>query len=98
MEEMVIYLKTKGQHLLILEPANIERIQKGEPAKSPNNEVAVAYTPDLVWLTEQLKGIDEMDVEKLDTLLKESLKRPAVHRRPYHTPELFVIPAPDKPR
>jgi hypothetical protein len=78
----MIYFKLQdGRHLLIVEPANLVRLQGGEPLKSPNNEVMIAYTPDAPWLTEQLIMRDfNFDVKELDEILRESLKRDAVLR------------------
>lgn len=86
----MIHLKAGGQRVIILEPGNIERIKKGEPAKSYDNSVLIAYTPDQEWLeTKLIENMDELSPEKLDELLKESLTRPEVKQRPFKPPLQF---------
>jgi hypothetical protein len=74
--------------IFILEPANIEKLQLGQPiAKSlhdfmpglkPNVRVMLGYTPDIVWVTEQMaKGRDFGDV-----------MRASMDRKPVYTREL----------
>jgi hypothetical protein len=78
----MIYLKlTDGRHLLILEPANLARLQGGEPITSPTHEVMVAYTPDILWLQDKLVQCDfEITPKQLDKLLAQGLKREPVLR------------------
>lgn len=89
----MIYLKLGGgkrngeneTRLLILEPANIERIKQGLPACSPDKSVFVAYTADSAWLTDEiLKLGDDLSAERLTALIEESQKRPDVMTRPHH--------------
>lgn len=72
--------------LLVLEPGNMEKLKKGEPIFKflneflPNQkeriELVFAYTPDAVWVAEQVKaGVD------LPKAIEMSLTRePVLHR------------------
>jgi hypothetical protein len=84
--ETVIYLRTgNNQHVVILEPGNLEAIKGGAKASTPNHAVFVAYTPDAVWLGEQITAnFDDLTPAVLDRLIKESQARSEVHERPYH--------------
>lgn len=88
----MIYLKlTNGQHVVILEPTNIEAIKK-KPAITPNKEVMIWYTPDVVWLGEQIAAnLDTMTGKKLDELIIASHSREEVRNIPQH-PMLNMIP------
>lgn len=74
--------------LLVIEPGNIEKLKKGEPIHKYLNEflpelttkveLLLAYTPDAVWVSEQLRSRDDNTVDTLATVLNESLSRPEV--------------------
>lgn len=82
----MIYLTTLNQQsLCILEPGNWERIRAGEPLKTPDQAFLIAYSPDIVWTLDHLKGMiaaceGSVDPKVLDFILKEGLKRPEVRR------------------
>lgn len=79
----MIFLSTGNQKLLILEPANIEKIKAGQPLVAPDKSVLIAYSPDAVWAGEQIMKAMQgrrMDVEVLDQILKDGLARPEVMR------------------
>ncbi len=82
----MIYLKVKNNHVLVLEPGNIEELRDGGMVRSPNGEVGIIYTPDLVWFKEQQPNLQfgQLDIDLFDKIHKESLKRPEVKDRPYH--------------
>lgn len=72
--------------LLVLEPGNIEKLKRGEPIHKflaefmpelkTDVELVFAYTPDAVWVAEQLgKG---RNAGRLAEILEESLSRPEV--------------------
>jgi len=75
----MIYMKAGGHNLVILEPYNIGKVLEGLIVKSPDNQVLIAYCPDVDWLSKEITktmGDGLLDVEKLDKLLQEGLKRP----------------------
>lgn len=88
----MLYFTTKeGQHIVILEPENIEAIKAKKYAITADNNIAIAYTPDAEWLTEQLvANASNLDPTKLDQLIKESQTRPENQRRAVH-PTLHII-------
>jgi hypothetical protein len=82
----MIYLKSsEGVHIVILEPGNIDAMKTGGAEKTPNGQVWVAYTPDVVWLGEQIMAnMDKLNPETIARLIEESQRRPEVRERPYH--------------
>jgi len=78
--------------LLILEPANLEKLKLGQPIIKNLNQffpqlpekvdLMLAYTPDAEWLSEQLANN-----KNLVDSLSNSLERPEVLIRPYHEAE-----------
>jgi hypothetical protein len=72
--------------LLVLEPGNIEKLKRGQPIHrflqefmpelNTSVELVFAYTPDAVWVAEQL-GKDR-NAGRLAEILNESLSRPEV--------------------
>jgi len=80
----MIYLKAGEQLVLILEPSNIEKLKNGEPLRTPDRAILIAYCPDIVWLAEKITTIvdDErkLDVAAFDVLLQEGLDRPTIYR------------------
>lgn len=77
---------TKESILLVLEPANIEKLQLGQPIVKLLNdflpdlpvkiEICIAFTPDIVWVGDRLKeGRDLADT------LKVSITRTPVYSR-----------------
>jgi len=80
----VIYgIAKNGQRILILEPGNIARIKSGQPLKSPDEQIMIAYCPDIEWLKQTIApmvALGELDVAVLDATLKEGLKRLPVMR------------------
>jgi hypothetical protein len=81
----MIYSKTEtGQHVIIIEPGNIERLKLGKVMKTPDNEVIVAFAPDMEWTSNQLRTVmtltNEVEIETLERILVEGLNRPEVTR------------------
>jgi hypothetical protein len=74
--------------MLVLEPGNIEKLKRGEPIHKWLNEfipelptkveLLFAYTPDAVWVAEQLKGAKGGDALKLAEIVEQSLSRTSV--------------------
>jgi len=91
----MIYMQGKnGQHIIILEAANLDHLRVGGTVKTPDaaHSVILAFSPDIVWTSAQLKQLvegDGIDVDGLERLLIESQHRPEVRERPYHHIEHF---------
>lgn len=74
--------------MLVLEPGNIEKLKRGEPIHKWLNEfipelrtkveLLFAYTPDAVWVAEQLNGAKGGDASRLAEVIAESLSRKPV--------------------
>ncbi len=65
--------------IIILESANLEELKKGRPAKTPDGSVLIAWTPDPVWLADQILGTNG-DGAEIGRLIDEAAKRP---EKPY---------------
>lgn len=80
----MLYMTTTNGELkiVILESANIEEIKKGRPAKTPDKSVLVAWTPDPVWLADQILMSDG-DAETIAKLIDIASKRP---QKPFNRP------------
>lgn len=82
----MIYLQTADGRLkiVVLEAGNIEQLKQGRPAKTPDNSVLIAYTPDPVWLADKLMDCDG-DAKDIARLIDEAAKRPQkLPDRPTH--------------
>ncbi len=80
----MIYLSGDGVKVIVLESANLDEIRKGRPAKSPDGSVLIAWTPDPVWLADQILDTDG-DAAAIAKLIDEAAKRPEKPSpRPYH--------------
>jgi hypothetical protein len=82
----MIYLKAAGGDvkIIILEAGNLDRLKAGDPAKTPDGTVLIAYTPDPVWLADKLMDSDG-DGVKIAALIEEASKRPQKDpKRPTH--------------
>lgn len=79
----MLYLTGDNISLIILETANIEEIKKGRPAITKDGKIIVAWTPDPVWLADQIARSDG-DPNTISRLVDESTKRPQKDPRPYH--------------
>lgn len=71
----MIYLSGDGIKIIVLESANLDEIRKGRPAKTPDGSVLIAWTPDMVWLADNLMDCDG-DAVKIGQLIDEASKRP----------------------
>jgi len=71
----MLYLKAGNLHLVILETPNLDSIKAGRPAKTPDGEVLIAWTPDPVWLADKIIDTGG-DVMKIAKLIDEAAKRP----------------------
>lgn len=85
----MLYLKSSDCDLkiIVLESGNIERMKQGHPIKTQDGSILIAWTPDPVWLADQLMdtGGDPLRVAKA---IEDSMKRPEKGPRPYHKPHL----------
>ncbi len=81
----MLYLKSGDGNIrvVILESANLEEIKKGRPAKTPDGEVLIAWTPDPAWLAEKIMDTDG-DCKVIAALIDEASKRPQKPTRPHH--------------
>lgn len=70
--------------IVILEAANMDKIRSGQPAKTPDGSVLIAFTPDPVWLADKLMDTDG-DAADIGRLIDEASKRPQKEpNRPKH--------------
>lgn len=86
----MLYLQTADGKLkiVILEAGNIEQLKQGRPAKTPDDTVLIAYTPDPVWLADKLLDCDG-DAKEIARLIDEAAKRPQKEpNRPKHEKHL----------
>jgi hypothetical protein len=85
-EPLMIYLALhNGQRIIVIDSHNIDAMKKGEPVKTPDKHVMIAYTPDIGWLTEHMVQMgSSLDPERFDALLKEGLNRPIASVLPQH--------------
>lgn len=79
----MIYFVCGEQAVLIVEPTNIDRLVSGKPMITLDRKFMVLYTPDMKFTETQLMDMllsGTVDPEKLDQVMKESLKREKVRR------------------
>jgi len=83
----MLYLKGADGSIrvIVLETANLEQIRAGRPAKTPDGEVLIAWTPDPVWLADKIMETDG-DAQQIAALIDEAAKRPQREPRPRHAP------------
>lgn len=79
----MIYMQGDGIKIVILETANLEEIKKGRPAKTPDQSVLIAWTPDPVWLADKIADSDG-DGPTIARLIDEASKRAQKPSRLYH--------------
>lgn len=81
-----MYLKSNDGtvKIVILEAGNLDQLKQGRPARTPDNSVLIAYTPDPVWLADRLLDCAG-DTQKIAALIDEASKRPQTEPlRPTH--------------
>ena len=82
----MIYMTSGELHIVVLESGNLDELKKGRPAKTPDGQVLICWTPDPVWLADKIidtKG----DGAQVAKLIEEAAKRPEKpSKRPYHEP------------
>ena len=83
----MLYLKSSdgGVSIVVLETANLEEIKKGRPAMTLDGSILIAWTPDPVWLADQILDSGG-DPQKIAQAIDEAAKRPQKPTRPYHQP------------
>jgi hypothetical protein len=74
--------------MLVLEPGNLEKLKQGQPIHKWLNEfvpnlpqkieLLFAYSPDVVWVAEQIQKLGTNDALKLAEIVQESLTRKPV--------------------
>jgi hypothetical protein len=80
--------------IIVLESGNLEALKKGRPAKSPDGKVVICWTPDPVWLAEQIAKSDG-DGAIIGRLIDESLKRQEKPTRPFQETTQTEFKRPD---
>lgn len=74
--------------LFVLEPGNIEKLKQGQPIHKWLNEflphlpqkveLLLAYSPDVVWVAEQMRARGTNDAIEMAEIIKQSLTRKPV--------------------
>ena len=86
---MLYMTLSDGRKLVVLETGNLEKLKEGKPAVTPDGQVFICWTPDAVWLGDQIAKSDG-EIREVHKLIEESLKRPEARKeRPYHKPEFI---------
>jgi hypothetical protein len=83
----MIFLQTKdGHNVFVLEPNNLQHLAKGGVTFSPDNSIAVMYTPDAIWMASQLESAAAdpagLSVDIIDRVHRESMRRAPVVMSP----------------
>jgi hypothetical protein len=83
---IVIYMVLGEQRVIVMEPANVEKIKEGNPLIAPDGSVLIAYCPDSEWLAAKISemiadGNREFGAEQFDALLRDGLKRAPIMRK-----------------
>lgn len=73
----MIYAKSEaGQTLIVLGPGNLEALQQGTPNASPDQSVVIMYSPDVVWVGEELSKMKEgFTAHSIVDIVRQSLSR-----------------------
>lgn len=93
----MIYLATVDHHLVILEPDELEHIKNGGTLMSPNNRVALMYTPDAHFMGRMIAELQKAEVVTagaIDVIHRQSLTREPVHAGA-HRPHVELIQEPE---
>jgi hypothetical protein len=83
----MLYMITDDSKLkiIVLETPNMEELMKGRPAMTPDGSILIAWTPDPVWLADQILG-SKGDGALILKAIDEASRRPQKERRKYHAP------------
>ena len=76
----MIYMRgTRGDgqslRIVVLETANLEKLKAGGTVTTPDKEVLICWTPDMVWLADKLADT-KGDAAAVAALIAEAAKRP----------------------
>lgn len=82
---MIYMTCNDGRKIIVLETENIEEIQKGRPARTPDGSVLIAWTPDMVWLANKIMESGG-DGATIGRLIDEAAKRQHKGPRKSHPP------------
>lgn len=84
--------------LLVLEPGNIEKLKQGQPIHKWLNEfipelpqkveLLFAYSPDVVWVAEQMRSRGTNDAMEMAEIIEQSLTRKPVVTRDHTAEEM----------
>lgn len=89
---MVYLMTTDGQHVIVLEPESVDKLQARSFVHTPDNAVLIAATNDADWLGAQLiKHADDLTPNLIIKLIEESQQRPVVRTSNTRHPEIQVI-------
>jgi len=84
----MIFIRIGPTRIAVLEPANIVDLKAGEVIYSVDKSVVIAYTPDVLFMEQELKKIVDVDSTlspaDFDKVHKASMLRPERIQRPYH--------------
>lgn len=71
----MLYMSGNGIKIVVLETANLDELKKGHPAHAPDGSVLIAWTPDPVWLSQQIIDSDGSG-GTIARLIDQAAKRP----------------------
>lgn len=93
----MLYMKSDDGDLkiIVLESAQLKKLEEGSPIRTPDNSVLIAWTPDPAWLAEQLMKCDGA-AARIGELIDEAAKRPQQPVRPlFESTEMRLGPPPE---
>ena len=70
----MLYMTGDNVTIIVLETGNLEELKKGRPATTPDGKIVFAWTPDPVWLADQIAHSGG-DGEAIAKLIAEGAKR-----------------------
>lgn len=79
----MLYMTGSDTTIIVLESANLDELRKGRPAKTPDGKVLIAWTPDPVWLAEQIANSGG-DGALIGRLIDEAALRPEKPKPGHH--------------
>lgn len=79
---MIHTQSSEGKTLIILEPRDIAVIKEGKFIGTPEGDISITFTPDVLWLAAMMSqaasGPQGISGGQLGELLREGLQRPEV--------------------
>lgn len=71
----MLYMTAGDLKIVILETGNLDELKKGRPARTPDDSVLIAWTPDPQWLANEILKTGG-DGAAIGRLIDEAAKRP----------------------